>query len=58
MMVKALMNVIPKKWSAQDVDDIKYYEADYERIEILQTIIINLPNWNRQCAGWWYYLNV
>ena len=27
--------------------DIKYYDADSERIKILQTIIINLLNWNR-----------
>ena len=28
MMTKALLNIIPKKWSAQDIDDIKYYDID------------------------------
>ena len=29
-LAKAVMNVIPKKWSAQDFDDIRYYDVDEE----------------------------
>ena len=30
MIIKAVLNVIPKKWSAQDVHDIQFYENDLD----------------------------